>query len=230
MKDTRENARSESDMAPIEKAILVTVPWLVGGLLVSLPLLLVDIRSDPLRGFIVQLSGLVLFGIVLSQMVVSLGSSGWFNGSGWGNITETVASGVALVVLVTGTVGLVTLASSAAMRFDPSTQFLQLISALDIAWVVAAVTIGAYRAWGRGPAVVGGLAIGLVCVWSIGRYLHNVGFGPNGEWVVSSSDLMRLVLPYDVAAALVATAVFTFGVVASVRGAAHVIEQPSPQS
>lgn len=113
-------------MAPIEKAILVTVPWLVGGLLVSLPLLLVDIRSDPLRGFIVQLSGLVLFGIVLSQMVVSLGSSGWFNGSGWGNITETVASGVALVVLVTGTVGLVTLASSAAMRFDPSTQFLQL--------------------------------------------------------------------------------------------------------
>ncbi len=217
-------------MAPIERALLLTVPWLIGGLVVSLPLLLLDTRSDPLTGFMVQLSGLVIFGIVLANVVVSLGSSGWFSGSGWSNLTETAASGVALVVLVTGTVGLVALGSSAALRFDPSTQFLQLISALDIAWVVAAITIGAYRAWGRGPALLGGLLIGLVCVWSIGQYLDSVGFGPDGEWIVSSSDLMRLVLPYDVAAAVAATAMFTVGVFTSVRRAAHVIEQPSPQS
>ncbi len=213
-------------MAPIERALLRTVPWLVGGLVLSIPLLLVDVGDDPLVAFTVQLAALVGFGLVLANVLVRFGAPDWFSGVSWSVVVRLIAGGIGLVVLVTGTVGLVTLASSAALRYDPSTQFLQLISALDIAWVVAAITIGTYRAWGRGWAVFGGAAVGLVCIWSIWNYLDDVGFGPNGEWVVSAPDLMRYVLPYDTVAAVLAVAVFLIGA----RRAAQATEQPSPQS
>jgi hypothetical protein len=213
-------------MVPIERSLLRTVPWLVGALLLSIPLLLVGAPSDPLVLFIVQLSALVVFGLILGNVLAPLGTPQWFVGKGWSPVVRLIAGGIGLVVLVTGTVGLVTLASSAALGFDPSTQFLQLISALDIAWVGAAITIGAYRAWGRGWAVLAGAMIGIVCVWSIWAYLDHVGFGPNGEWIVSSPDLMKFVLPFDVAAALAAVGLFLFGT----RRASHATEQPSPQS
>lgn len=213
-------------MVPIERALLRTVPWLGGALALSVALLLVDTASDPLLVFTLQLSILVVFGLALANVLADLGTAQWFEGTGWNRLARLIAGGVGLVVLVTGTVGLVTLASSAALRFDPSIQFLQLISALDIAWVGAAVTIGAYRAWGRGWAVLGGGMIGVVCVWSIWAYLSHVGFGPNGEWVVSSSNLLRFVLPFDVIAAFVAIATFLFGA----RRVSQATEQPSPQS
>jgi hypothetical protein len=213
-------------MVPIERALLHTLPWLVAGLLLAIPLLLIDPGADPLVVFIVQLSVLVAFGLTLANVLVPLGTPQWFVGMGWGPFVRLIAGGIGLVVLVTGTVGLVTLASSAALGFDPSTQFLQLISALDIAWVGAAVTIGVYRAWGRGWAVAGGAVIGVVCVWSIWAYLDHVGFGPNGEWIVSSPDLLRFVLPFDVVAAFAAVGFFLFGA----RRAAQATEQPSPQS
>jgi len=215
-----------SSMVPIERALLRTLPWLVGGLVLSIPLLLVNVGGAPLGKFTVHLTALVGFGLVLTNVLVRFGTAEWFSGLSWSVSVRLIASGIGLVVLVTGAVGLVTLASSAALRYDPSTQFLQLISALDIAWVVAAITIGAYRAWGRGWAVFGGVAVGLVCIWSIWNYLDHVGFGPNGEWIVSAPDLMRLVLPYDTVAAVVAVTVFLVGA----RRAAQATEQPSPQS
>ncbi|MCL1600063.1 MAG: hypothetical protein M3112_00835 [Actinomycetia bacterium] len=213
-------------MVPIERALLRTVPLLVTGLLLAIPLLLIDPGADLVVAFTVQLSVLVAFGLMLANVLVPLGTPQWFAGIGWSPFVRLIAGGIGLVVLVTGTVGLVTLASSAALGFDPSTQFLQLISALDIAWVGAAVTIGAYRAWGRRWAVAGGAVIGVVCVWSIWTYLDHVGFGPDGEWIVSSPDLMRFVLPFDVVAAFTAVGVFLFGA----RRAAQATEQPSPQS
>ncbi|GMQ92842.1 MAG: hypothetical protein BMS9Abin12_0319 [Acidimicrobiia bacterium] len=213
-------------MAPIERALLRTVPWLLGGLVLSIPLLLVDVAGDPLVTFTVQLTVLVGFGLVLSHVLVRLGTAEWFIGVSWSTFVRLISSGIGLVVLVTGTVGLVTLASSAALRYDPSAQFLQLISALDIAWVGAAITIGAYRAWGRAWAVVGGAAVGVVCIWSIWNYLDHVGFGQNGEWIVSAPDLTRFVLPYDTVAAVAAVSVFLIGV----RARAQATEQPSPQS
>ncbi len=211
-KATRGSARSTSDVVPIERALARTVPWLAGALVASIPLLLVDVGDDPVVAFIVQLVVLVLFGLVLANVLVPLGTAAWFEATGWSQSVRLVAGGVGLVVLVTGVVGLVTLASSAALRFDPSTQFLQLISALDIAWVGAAVTIGVYRSWGRRWAVTGGSVIGVVCVWSIWSYIDHVGFGPNGEWIVSAPDLMRFVLPYDVIAAVAAVTLFLVGV------------------
>jgi hypothetical protein len=213
-------------MAPIERALLATVPWLVGGLILSLPLLIVNVGGDPLIAFTVQLTVLVGFGLVLANVVAHLGTADWFRGASWSIGVRLITGGIGLVVLVTGTVGLVALASSAALRYDPSTQFLQLISALDIAWVGTAITIGAYRAWGRRWAVVGGAAIGVVCVWSIWNYLGHVGFGPGGEWIVSAPDLMRFVLPYDMIAAIVSVSIFIVGA----RATTHATEQPNPQS
>jgi hypothetical protein len=118
---------------------------------------------------------------------------------------------VSLVVVVTGLIGLVTLATSAALRLEPSLQFLQLLSALDIAWAGAAVMIGAYRLWGRGAALVGGGVLGVFCVWSIWNYLHIVGFTDAGGWLVEGGQVMRLVLPFDMMAAGVAVTLLVVG-------------------
>jgi len=112
---------------------------------------------------------------------------------------------------VTGAVGLVTLATSAALRYDASLQFLQMLSALDIAWAAAALTLGLLRRFGPGLATAGAAVLGVVCVWAIWRYLDVVGFGPDGEWIVSASDLNRLVLPYDMGAAVLALTAFSLG-------------------
>ncbi len=213
-------------MPPIERALLRTVPWLIGGLVVSLPLLLVDVGDEPLAWFIIQLAVLVAIGHGMTLTLMSLGDEPWFTGTSWGPVLRSIASGVGLVVLVTGTVGLITLASSAALRFDPSLQFLQLLSALDIAWAGAALTIGVYRAFSRAWAVAAGAILGIVCVWSIWIYLMIIGFGPGGSWIVSGEALMRYVIPFDIAAALMATVFFLVGV----RAQAHATEQPSPQS
>lgn len=213
-------------MVPIERALVRTTLWLAGGLLASLPLLLVDLDGDPLVVFLVHLGALVAFGLALTVALIPMSGADWFADSGWGVARTLVGSGVGVVVLTTGVVGLVTLASSAALRYDPSTQFLQLLSALDIAWAMAAVVIGAERAWSRTVAIIGGMMMGIVCVWSIWYYLDAVAFGPNGEWVLSGSDLTTRVIPFDTAAALIAIGVFSFGTYRAFQA----MEQPSAQS
>lgn len=213
-------------MPQIERALLWTLPWLLGGLVAALPLLLVDTDSHRLVWFIVQLCALVIFGLALTIRLMPLADAHWFEATGWPTRARLVASGTAIVVLATGTVGLVTLATSAALRYDVSIQFLQLLSALDIAWAGAAIVIGANRAWGRTLAVISGTVLGVFCVWSIWNYLNTVGFGPDGSWIVSGSDMMRLVIPFDMAAAVVAVAVFAYGVVR----AGQAIEQANAQS
>jgi len=213
-------------MPQIERALLWTIPWLIGGLVAALPLLLVDTSANLFAWFIVQLSALVFFGLALTIRLMPLADEHWFEAAGWSTRVRLVASGVSIVVLATGTVGLVTLATSAALRYDPSIQFLQLLSALDIAWAGAALVIGANRAWGRTAAIASGGVLGVFCVWSIWNYLNTVGFGPDGSWIVSGSDMMRLVIPFDMAAAVVAVSVFAYGVVR----AGQATEQANAQS
>ena len=213
-------------MPPIERALLRVVPFLIGGLVASVPLLAVTPGEPPLGWFIAQLVVLVAIGHALTITVMNLGDEPWFEAISWGPAVRSIASGIGLVVLVTGTVGLITLASSAALGFDPSLQFLQLLSALDIAWAGAALTIGVYRAFSRGWAIAAGSILGIVCVWSIWNYLSIVGFGPGGSWIVSGPDLARYVIPFDIAAALMAIGFFLLGV----RSQVHATEQPSPQS
>ena len=213
-------------MPPIERALLRAVPFLAFGLVASLPLLLVSPGDAPLGWFIAQLIVLVAIGHVMTITVMDLGDEPWFEAAPWGLRLRSTASGVGLVVLVTGTVGLITLASSAAMRLDPSLQFLQLLSALDIAWAASALAIGVYRAFSRGWAIAAGAMLGIVCVWSIWNYLSFVGFGQGGSWIVSGADLSRLVIPFDMAAAVVAVGFFLLGI----RSQVHATEQPSAQS
>ena len=213
-------------MVPIERALVRTVRWLVGGLLASLPLLFISVGDDPTVAFLIHLGVLVAFGLALTVALLPMSGADWFVGSAWRPTMRLAASGAGIVVLVTGVTGLVTLASSAALGYDPSTQFLQLLSALDIAWVTAAVIIGANRAWSRSIAVGGGIMMGIVCVWSIWYYLDAVAFGPDGEWVVSGSDLATRVIPFDTAAAIIALGLFAFGT----YRASQAMEQPSAQS
>lgn len=195
----------------MERVVLAAVPFLVAGLVLSLPLLLVTWTPPPMRPVLVHLSGLVLLGLAAAVWLAPLAGADWFLGRAWSAWWRLVASGVTVVVITTGVVGLVTLASSAALQFPPSMQFLQLLSALDIAWAGGALVVGAHRAWGRAAAVAAGVVLGVVCVFAIWRYLDVVGFGPSGEWIVDGPALWRNVIPADTAAALVAIVVFTYG-------------------
>jgi len=195
----------------MERAVVAAVPFLIVGLVLSVPLLLVRWTPPPTTLVIIHLSALTALGVAAALRLAPLAGDDWFLGRGWSTGWRLIASGVFVIVLVTGVVALVTLASSAALRYPPSMQFLQLLSAVDIAWVVTAVVVGAWRGWGRTAAVVGGIVIGILCVVAIWRYLDLVGFGPNGEWIVDGLALWRNVIPADTMAAVVAIGLFTYG-------------------
>jgi len=188
---------------PIERAVIAAVAYLGAGVVAALPLLLVPANTERIPLFLLHLGGVVLLGIVLAIRLGPLVHEPWYAGS-WSDPTRRLAGGITLVVIVTGVVGLVTLVTSAALRFQPSLQFLQLLSALDIAWAGAAVMFGVWRRWGRTAAIGGGALLGAVCVASIWNYLRVVGLGADGGWALDGGELMRLVLPADTLAAVVA--------------------------
>lgn len=214
-------------MHPLERSLILTFRWLVPALLVTPVLLAVPRPEDPLALFMVQLSLLVGFGIALAVALMRfVYSDQWFAGNAWSVGKRRLAAATALVALDTGAVALVTLASSAALRLDPSLQFLQLLSALDIAWAGAAIAVGSYlRTGARSAGWAGGAILGVFCLYSIWRYLDIVGFTDSGGWKVSGSDLLRYVIPFDVVAAVVAVAILWVG-----AHAGREIEQARPQS
>ena len=118
-----------------------------------------------------------------------------------------LASVASLVATVVGFSALLTIATSAAARYDVSLQFLQLLSSLDIAWVVAALYLGSRRLWNQKRATIAGSLLLVACVASIAMYLSVVGFTPDGGWLVDGSALMRIVLPSDTVAAIVSLTV-----------------------
>lgn len=136
-----------------------------------------------------------------------------------------LASAASLIAIVTGFAALLTLATSAAARYEPSLQFLQLLSSLDIAWVTAALFYGAWKLWGRPTAWVLGSLIVVACVASIAVYLNVVGFTESGGWLVDASRMMTIVIPADTVAAVVALAVL----LSAGWKADQPIEQRNPQ-
>ena len=198
-------------MHPLERALALTLRWLVPALAASLLLLAVPQPVDPFVLFIGHQTLLVAFGVALAVSLTRFLDSGdWFRSLR--PARRRLAAAATLVALDTGAVALLTLASSATLRFDPSLQFLQLLSALDIAWAGAAIAIGAYLTWGgRTAAWIGGIALGVFCIFSIWRYLDLVGFAPDGGWKVSGADLMTYVIPFDMAAAVVAVVMVWVG-------------------
>lgn len=136
-----------------------------------------------------------------------------------------LASTASLVASVVGFSALLTLSTSAAASYDASLQFLQLLSSLDIAWVVAALYVGARKLWGRGVALILGSVILAACVGSIALYLQTVGFNSDGGWLVDADAMSRIVLPADTVAALLSLTVL-FAAMRSVQRT----EQARPQS
>ena len=185
---------------------------MTAGAAVAVPVLFLPQPGDPLLTVTVHLSVVVLFGIALVFHLAPLVDEAWFSGLEIGEAGRRALTWIVVVVAVAGASGLGTLATSAAFRYDASLQFLQLLSALDITWAAAAIILGTRRRFGATIAVWAGLVLGVVCVWAIWRYLHIVGFSSDGGWIVDGAELMRLVLPYDMAAAAVAVVMFSLGV------------------
>ncbi|MBT8213136.1 MAG: hypothetical protein KJN71_08320 [Acidimicrobiia bacterium] len=213
-------------MTTFEEATRWSLWFLVAGLVLSIGLLAFgDAGADPFDRFVVHLALLVAFGLALTEVLAPIALDAVYPSlrgavKGWAGTATTV-------ILVTGVVALVTLASSAALRYQPSAQFLQLLSALDIAWAAAAAHVGARRAWGPAAGRAAGVFIGVFCIWSIWNYVDTVGFAPDGGWQLIGDELMRLVIPYDMVAAVIALALVYIGVR---RSTGQPIEQPSDQS
>lgn len=195
----------------IERALARALLWTVAGAATGLGLLFVPgpERSQLLVYTIVHLTALVVLGLFVVWDLARFIDDGWFS---WlGMFGRRLASAAATVALTVGVVALVTLPTSAALRLAPSLQFLQLLSALDIAWVAGATLIGVRWLVGRKSGAVAGAVVGVVCVWSLWSYLTAVGFAPDGGWLVSGPALLRYVLPYDIAAAVIAVVSLTAG-------------------
>lgn len=137
-----------------------------------------------------------------------------------------LAGSAALIAAAVGFSALLTLGTSAAARYDVSMQFLQLLSSLDIAWVVAALYLGTRRLSSNRLAIPAGSALLIACVVSIAIYLSVVGFTGDGGWLVDGGELARIVLPSDLMAAVISLTVL---LIAS-RRADQPIEQARLQS
>lgn len=195
----------------IETSLIRSVRWTLGAAVVSLPLLTVP-QPQPnqlLFYTISHLSGLVLLGLAVVWDLRRLIDETWFAWLGLDH--RRLAAGASTVALTVGVVALVTLPTSAALRLAPSLQFLQLLSALDIAFAAGATMIGVTWWKGQRAGAVAGLAVGTVCVWSIWKYLTVVGFASDGGWQVDGAALFTYVLPFDMAAATIAIATLIVG-------------------
>jgi hypothetical protein len=196
---------------PLERSLSLALKTL---LVVGLPLSAVLLVFESPKGqdalFLYSLAHLLVLQLAafwLIRRLRPLLDRPWF-----GHLDRSwLASAASLIALVTGFAALLTIASSAAARYDVSLQFLQLLSSLDIAWAVSALYLGADRIWGRRWGDVAAVGLILACVGSIAVYLGQVGFGPDGEWLVRAGPLLTVVLPSDTMAAVLAVSALLVG-------------------
>ncbi len=195
----------------MERAVVISASWVMVLTLLALVLLWVPVGTNLLVATTVHLSAVVIPGLVLAMRIIpSTMPEPWFEAR-----TPTgrwLRTGVGVVALVTGQAALVTLASSAALRLQPSLQFLQLLSAMDIAWVTTGTMVGLWWYWGRRASMAGGVLMAMVCVWSSWRYLAVVGFADDGGWLVDGAAMLRMVIPIDAMAAGLAIGALAIGV------------------
>lgn len=195
----------------IEAALARAVVWTLLAASSSLLLLAVPEPQDDrlLVVTTVHLAALVALGLAVAWDLTRLIDRTWF---AWLRpFAGALAAGASVVALTAGAVALVTMATSAALRLEPSLQYLQLLSALDIAFATTAIYIGVRWLRGNPLAAAAALVVAVVCVWSIWRYLSVVGFTADGGWLVDAAALFTYVLPYDMAAAAVAVATMVAG-------------------
>lgn len=196
----------------LEDAAAEAFPFLLDALGIAALGLLVPNRLALEWRFGAQLTLLSLFSVFLAYRLLHQSDQVWFGGRSLRLGQRLFGTALGVIVIVTGVVALATLASSAALRFEASTQFFQLVSALDIAWAVSTVMVAAHWLWGRRAALVGGLAVVAVCLWAVRRYIVLVGFGAKGGWRVRGDSLFELVIIYDMAVAALAIGLLVFAI------------------
>lgn len=193
----------ETGLAKGLKALLL---W---GVPLSLLMLVFRAPSDPDQLFIYNLGHLFVLQIaafLFAKSLAPLTDDPWFQT----NKRPWLASSASVIALATGFAAMLTLATSAAAGYDPSLQFLQLLSSLDIAWATAALYLGARKLWGDRIGMAAAILLIVACVGSIAIYLNAVGFTDSGGWVVDGAKMMQIVIPSDMMAAAVAIAVLLF--------------------
>jgi len=210
---------------PLESALWVGLKRLLQWGIPLSVLALVFEAPDPEAGLLtynmVHLIVLQVAALLLAAELAPLLNRPWFPAVS----RHWLASAASLIAIITGFAALLTLATSAAARYEPSLQFLQLLSSLDIAWVTAALFYGAWKLWGRLTAWVLGSLIIVACVASIAVYLNVVGFTESGGWLVDGTRMMTIVIPADMVAAVVALSVL----LSAGWNADQATEQRSPQ-
>ena len=201
----------------LKRLLMWGVPLSIGMFLIRAPA-----ADDSLLFYnLAHLTVLQLATFGLAMELTPLTDQPWFTHTkrAW------LASVASLVAAVVGFSALFTLATSAAAGYDVSLQFLQLLSSLDIAWVVAVLYIGARKLWGNSTAVVLGSIILAACVASIALYLQTVGFTETGGWLIDGAAMYRIVISSDTVAAILSLTVL-FAAVRSVQRT----EQAKPHS
>lgn len=200
----------------LRRLLMWAAPLVVAGLVFRAPMPNAGLFEYTIAHLAILQIATFAFAIEMS----SLTDQHWFH-----SLRRPWLAGVAsLVAGVVGFSSLLTLASSAAAGYEPSLQFLQLLSSMDIAWVVAGLYIGSRSLTGNRVALVAGSALLVACVVSLAVYLTVVGFAPDGGWHVDGSQMWRIVIPSDVMAAVVTTSVL------SVASRRQPTLQASPQS
>ncbi len=203
---------------PFEVGLRVGTRWVVYGLVASVAGFLVPHETDAARLWVVSvhLTVLTVFIFALTHRLAAVFDPVVFDH--FGAFGRRLGTDAALVALVTGATALVTMASAATLGYQPSLQFLQLISALDIAWTTSGFYLGVRRmsrARWAGPAA--GVVMGTMCVMSLVRYLMAIGFGPDGGWDVQGAEMLRLVIPADTVAAVLTIGALVLGARAFAR-------------
>ncbi|MGF1667285.1 MAG: hypothetical protein ACFCVC_13550 [Acidimicrobiia bacterium] len=203
---------------PFEVGMRVGTRWVVYGVVASVVGFLVPHDTDAARLWVVGLhvTALTVFIFALTHRLAPVFDPVVFDH--FGPFGRRLGTDASLVALVTGATALVTLASSATLGYQPSLQFLQLISALDIAWTTAGFYLGVRRLSGArwaGPAA--GVFMGSMCVMALVRYLMVIGFGADGGWDVQSAQMLRLVIPADTVAAALTIGALVLGARAQAR-------------
>lgn len=198
-------------MSSVETALIRTLLWTSVGVAAAFPTLVVPAPQDPRLTALVHMTLLGLCAMALVFHLAPLTDEPWFGGGNLGLVGRRAAGWLAVTAMVIASAATVAAATAAALRYDPSMQYLIVVGAAFAALPGALAALGTRRRFGPGAAAAAAGVIAGVVVWSLWRYLDRVGVGVDGAWVVDGARFGTLVVPFLAAAWVAAAMLFTAG-------------------
>jgi hypothetical protein len=197
---------------PAERAALRAGIWASAGMAAAVPLLVIpQPGTGPRLPALVHLGLLGAFAIGLAFHLAPVADRPWLTGTTIGEAARWAGAGLVVAAMVAASASGVAVATGAALRFDPSLQYLQVLATLHLSVTASLVVLGARRRFGGAIAAVGAAAMVAAGLWTEWRYLGAVGFTPAGGWVVDGSEMRVIVLPFLAGSAAAAAAAFAAG-------------------